>query len=133
MELATTITLITLTGWLAVCAWYDYRFRRLPNWLTVGAIVIATGIRLVFGAGEWLPWSLALLMLVAVLLGWLPGGDGKGLMALALVSPTALACAWTGAAILLLVTRRKVPGFVGFFLGVLALGVWQIYQARSLG
>jgi len=130
MELAATIA---VTGWLALCAWWDYRLRLVPNWLTVSAIVAAASARLVTGSNEWLPWTLALLMLAAVLFGWLPGGDGKGLMALAIVSPSVLAAACTGAAVLQIVTRRKIPGFVGFFLGVLALGGWQMYQALRLG
>ncbi|GAP08811.1 hypothetical protein ATHL_03772 [Anaerolinea thermolimosa] len=61
------------------------------------------------------------------LAGVLPGGDMKGLVAMALFDPRLYLLAWLGAGAVYLVWRivhgeRRMPGSVGFVVG--AVGWW---------
>ncbi len=113
--------------WLMVCAVFDLRRREVPDWLTLPAL----GLALVWQAlypGGWLPWALAGVSVLLTLAGVLPGGDMKGLAALALYDPTLYLLAWLGAGAVYLLWRvvrheRKMPGYVGFVLGGL---VWVV-------
>jgi prepilin peptidase CpaA len=69
-----------------VGAGMDIRSRRIPNLLSVGAIVLALSIRLVLGGGPLLDGVLGLLAASALVLplfamGGIGGGDAKLLMA----------------------------------------------------
>ena len=77
---------IALTAYLAPCAWQDWRTRKVSNWLTVPAFVIAWPLALWFGNLEWT---------VAVFLGcyvaWqfkgMGAADGKLATLMAAVAP----------------------------------------------
>lgn len=84
-----------LAGWLAVCAVIDLRLRKLPNWLTLGAYLIAVLILILtqqnllggpVDASLW-AWLIALILTMpAYAFGWLGAGDVKMLSALGLMS-----------------------------------------------
>lgn len=117
MGIAEAIALI----WLGVCAMYDLRTREVPDRLTLPAAALALTWRLVSPDG-WLPWALAGATVALTLTGVLPGGDMKGLTALALLDPRLYLLAWLGAAMVYLFWRlarreRWMPGYVGFFVG----------------
>ena len=76
--------------WLLPAAWFDYRYHRVPNWLTLPPLPIAL----------WWAWAhgtlgLALIVLaagyIAFRFGGLGGADGKIATVVAAVSPPALA------------------------------------------
>lgn len=104
--------------WLAICAWQDVRKREVDNALTIPAIVA------MFLWRVWYPDGIAFLMATLFFFlglgGILPGGDAKGLMAMALYSPEMTLCALLGAGMFWLITRRPIPAYVGFLAGVLA-------------
>ena len=80
---------LLLVLWLAPCALYDLRRRRIPNWLTLPALPLA----LVWAWGHG-AFVLALTVLAASLLafhfGGLGGADGKLATVQAAVAPPAL-------------------------------------------
>lgn len=86
-----------LMAWGASVAVFDARTRRLPNALTLGAVVVATGYLLLHGraptdatvASTLLAASLALAFtLPAYVLRWLGGGDVKLAFAVGLLGGT---------------------------------------------
>jgi prepilin peptidase CpaA len=81
MSTAAVVVMIMLTG-----AWLDIRTRRIPNWLTLSAVVAALGLRVLVGGSALLDGVLGLGLAFALLLplfamGGLGGGDAKLLMA----------------------------------------------------
>ena len=79
-----------LTIWLLPAAWFDYRHRRVPNWLTLPPLPLAF----------WWAWGHGMLGLplavlaagyIAFRFGGLGGADGKIATIVAAVSPPALA------------------------------------------
>ncbi len=126
--MAEAVTLI----WLLVCALFDLRRREVPDHLTLPMVVLMLVWRLIH-PGDWLSWGLAGVTVGLTLAGVLPGGDMKGLVALALYDPRMWLAAWLGAAgayaVWRLVRReRTLPGFVGFAVGVAG---WLL--AREVG
>lgn len=112
-------TLILL--WLSVCAVFDLRRREVPDGLTLPAVVLALVYRLLM-PGDWLPWALGVVTVALTLAGLLPGGDMKGLVAMALFDPRLYLLAWLGAGAVyllwwLLRRERRMPGYVGFVAG----------------
>jgi len=110
--------------WLGVCAMYDLRTREVPDWLTLPAVALALAWRLVHPDG-FLPWALAVVTVALTLMGILPGGDMKGLAAMALLDPRLYLFAWLGACAVYLGWRlvcreRWMPGYVGFLVGAVA-------------
>ncbi|MGB9801095.1 MAG: prepilin peptidase [Thermanaerothrix sp.] len=110
--------------WLLVCARYDLRRREVPDWLTLPAVGLALVYRLLTPEG-WLPWVLAGVSVLLTLAGALPGGDMKGLVAMALFDPRLYLLAWLGAGVVYLLWRvlrreRRMPGYVGFMVGGIA-------------
>ncbi len=75
-----------ISVWLIVCAVFDLRRREVPDWLTLPAVILALVWQVIHPSG-WLPWVLAGATVALTLLGVLPGGDMKGLVALALYDP----------------------------------------------
>ena len=84
-----SIPLIVLTIWLLPAAWFDYRSRRVPNWLTLPPLPVAL----------WWAWGHGTLGLTLTVLaagyiafrfGGLGGADGKIATVVAAVSPPAL-------------------------------------------
>lgn len=73
--------------WAAVLSWFDFRERRLPNWLTLGGATAALCYRLLFGApGSFLSGFAAaclagVFLLIPFLLRGAGGGDVKMLFA----------------------------------------------------
>lgn len=119
---------IVILLWLVVCAVFDLRRREVPDGLTLPAVVLALGWQVVHPGG-WLPWALAGMTVVLTMTGILPGGDMKGLVAMALLDPSLYLLAWLGAGIVYLLWRflrreRRMPGYVGFVVG--AVGWWLL-------
>lgn len=112
--------------WLVICAVFDLRRREVPDWLTLPAVVLALVWQVIHPSG-WLPWALAGATVVLTLLGVLPGGDMKGLAALALYDPRLYLSAWLVTGVVYLFWRlvrreRRMPGYLGFAAGcVLAM------------
>ena len=79
--------LILVTPWLMVLCWYDCKYRRLPNYLTLGMAVGALVWRLGYGRmplfADGVAGGLAagLFLLIPFLLGGAGGGDLKMLTA----------------------------------------------------
>ncbi|MGB9897310.1 A24 family peptidase, partial [Thermanaerothrix sp.] len=110
--------------WLLVCARHDLRNREVPDWLTLPAVGLALVWRIVYPDG-WQPWALAGVSILLTLAGALPGGDMKGLVAMALLDPRLYLLAWLGAGVVYLLWRvlrreRRMPGYVGFVVGGVA-------------
>ena len=108
--------------WLLVCAVFDLRRREVPDWLTLPAVAAGLVWRVLHPDG-WLAWALAGVTVALTLLGVLPGGDMKGLAALALVDPRLYLAAWLGTVGVYLLwwlvrRERSMPGYVGFLVGV---------------
>ena len=78
---------ICLVIWLAVLAYQDCRYRRLPNWLTLGGALIALALRFGDGgaqalvAGVWGGLVCGLFLLLPFILHAAGGGDVKMLFA----------------------------------------------------
>lgn len=108
---------LLLLGWLSVCAGFDLRTRQVPNLLTVPVLALAFFFRCL-AAADALPWLLSAALLFLWLGGWLPGGDAKGLIALALFDPPLCLAATLGAALIFPFYPRSLPGFLGFLIGV---------------
>ena len=74
------ILAVILTVW---AGWLDWRFRRIPNWLTVPAFFVGVAVNTIAGGWSGTKFALAgaglplLLLLPAVLLRGLGGGDWK--------------------------------------------------------
>lgn len=110
--------------WLLVCARHDLRTREVPDWLTLPAVGLGLVWRIVYPDG-WQPWALAGVSVLLTLAGALPGGDMKGLVAMALFDPRLYLLAWLGAVVVYLLWRvlrreRRMPGYVGFVVGGIA-------------
>jgi Flp pilus assembly protein protease CpaA len=118
--------LIGVVGvWVAVLCWFDWRSRRLPNWLTMGGGAIALAFRLGWGG----PWALAdgvaagcaagLLLFVPYLAKGAGAGDVKMLAAAGAITGLA------GVVVLLLVTA-----VAGVAMGVALLTAGVLDGAR---
>lgn len=122
---------IPVLAWLSVCAWFDWKSRRVSNWLTLPVLGVAVVIRVSgHGIGDW---RFVLLFAVLVLLGWathlVGGADAKATLAMALLDPRLAAWAFAGGALWLVLNRIALrrrasnysyPGFVGFAAGIFA-------------
>jgi len=118
---------IVVLLWLLACALFDLRQREVPDGLTLPVLGAALIYRGLMPQG-CLPWLLAGATLLFTLAGALPGGDMKGLVALALFDPGLYLAAWLGAGITWLAwwtirRERKMPGYLGFLLGVVG---WMV-------
>jgi prepilin peptidase CpaA len=134
-----------MIAWAATAALYDWRWRRLPNWLTLGGLVL--GVAWASLAGDAVPAGelarngvaagMALLtLLFPYLAGWLGAGDVKLYAAMgflggsAVLGPTLLtACIVAGIGALVILLReghrrgRRLPFGVGLALGfILSVG-----------
>ena len=81
--------LFLLILWLLPCACYDWRQRRIPNWLTLPALPLALWWA---STAHTLPLTLAVFIAsyLAFLLGGMGGADGKLATVVAAISPLAL-------------------------------------------
>jgi prepilin peptidase CpaA len=120
----------------SIAVWFDLRTRRLPNWLTVGTLVIALAWRALPGGLEVWPGLASAGLAFAFgfpffLAGGLGGGDVKLMAGLAaFLEPSSLpvallVMAFTGAAMALVSASRKrllVPTLARFHVLVLTMG-----------
>jgi prepilin peptidase CpaA len=90
-----TFPILVLCAWAALVAWADWRSRRLPNFLTLGAVALAMLCLLFLGRSwtgasvgtAWAGFATALLLtLPGYALGRLGAGDVKLLAAMGLLS-----------------------------------------------
>lgn len=120
-----------LLAWLAVCAWLDWRYRQVPNALTLPVIGIALIFRLAGTSTSptWLIGGLCLLVVTGWAFKVVGGADTKATIALSLLDPRLAVWAWAGAClwftVLFTVTRGRqspyrLPGFMGFLIGACA-------------
>lgn len=86
---------VFLTIWCLACAFYDFKQRRLPNFLTLGIHIPALALLLISGQGLLgasissclMAWILALALTVpAYAANWLGAGDAKYLAAIGLLT-----------------------------------------------
>lgn len=102
----------------AAAAWFDVRVRRLPNWLTLGALLAALTLRVPGGWGAVGSGLASAALALALgfpffLLGGLGGGDVKLMAGLAAfldprqLVPALLVMAFTGAAMALIAAARQ--------------------------
>ena len=120
-------------------AFFDLRYRRVPNWLTIGALGAGIGSNLALGhtAGLWISLKglgLALLIYLPLyLLRAVGGGDLKLMAAIgAIVGPTNWIGIWLitallggVAALVLVIVKRR--------LGVTLVNVWAILTSLARG
>ena len=120
---------IPVLAWLSICAWFDWKSRRVSNWLTLPVLGVAFVVRAAgFGIGDW---RTVLLFAALVLLGWaihlVGGADAKASLAMTLLDPRLLVWAWAGGVFWFQfhrISRYKrgrnftYPGFIGFAAGV---------------
>jgi prepilin peptidase CpaA len=105
MPAVATVLIFTAIPVLAVAAYMDIRTRRIPNYLTIGAVVLAMLLRAGAGPAEVVDGLSGLLLAMAVVLplfamGGVGGGDAKLLIAVgAFLGPHALLVALLGTAI----------------------------------
>lgn len=117
--------------WLSLCAWFDWKSRRVSNWLTLPVLGVAISLR-TFGYGRG-DGRFVLLLSLIVLMGWaarlVGGADAKASLAIVMMDPIPAMWAWAGGvgfylAILFANRARrtavKIPGFMGFTIGVFA-------------
>lgn len=107
--------------WLLACAVFDVRRREVPDWLTLPAVGLGLAWQ-VFHPQGWLPWALAGATIGLTLAGLLPGGDMKGLVAMAWMDVGLYLYAWLGAAVVYALWRavrreKTLPGYLGFLVG----------------
>lgn len=119
---------VSVVVWLVVCAFLDLHKREVPGWLTLPAAGLALVWQVMHPDG-WLPWALAGATVLLTLAGVLPGGDMKGLVAMALADPRLYLLAWLGAGVVYLLWRilrreRHMPGYVGFVVGAVGWWMW---------
>jgi len=83
----TVYVIAAATPWVAVLAWYDWKFRRLPNWLTLGGAAAALAWHFGWGGVPYLLNSLlggvvaGGLLLIPFLIRAAGAGDVKYLFA----------------------------------------------------
>jgi Flp pilus assembly protein, protease CpaA len=107
---------VLLVLWAGVAAAYDWRFQRLPNWLTLGGLAAGAAYLLLAGAAplggdplrNWMSAGVALLVLLPpYVFRWMGAGDVKFFLAMGLLG---------GAKVLL-------PAFL---FGSLLTGMWAL-------
>lgn len=118
---------IGLTFWLLPCALQDHRTRRVSVWLTLPLFLVAWPFSLLNGTGQiTLATFVGFYMAFHLAPGGVGGADGKVAVGVAAVSPTALAAGLAVNALAFLYCRlrgrpaARVPGVVGFYLGLAA-------------
>ena len=124
--------------WLSICAWQDWKRRQVSNWLTLPPLILALALRLAgITTGHLL---LVVLVLGAVLVAWVGkwagGADAKAMITLALIDARLALWGWVGATLwygLLFAYGRfivkdrdriRLPGMLGFLIGVGAYWLW---------
>lgn len=119
------VMLMAVIGWAGLLTWFDFRTRRLPNWLTVGGVVAALVLRLGYGGVDLFLNGFAAaavagaLLLIPFLMHGAGGGDVKMLAAAGAVA------GWGKLFMLLWVTS-----LAGVVTGVVMLLVGRLDGAR---
>jgi Flp pilus assembly protein protease CpaA len=129
--------------WLAACAWFDLRTRRVPNWLTLPAIPLALMASwLVRGGSAESPGGFLVRLVVLILplfIAWrrhlLGGADLKILVALSLANPWLLVAAWLGVVLyfigLVILANHRAARFAGVPGFALGIGLFYFGQLAS--
>ena len=126
-----------LTLWLAVCAVWDWRERRVPNALTIPPLAVALAGRVWCGGWD----LLGVLLLGGYALLWykgvIGGADAKIGLTLTLVASWWGYAALCGVVVLGAVWKmgnweRHTPAVVGMFIGVMFLAAWGLTNAAGV-
>jgi len=140
------ISLVTM-AWLSICAIFDIRTQKVPNWLTLPAIPMAIGAawfaREIRGETMYASLFHLVILIVPLLLAWrihlLGGADLKIMLVLALINPRLFLAAWVGALVYFLglsILRHDRPsrfaGVPGFTLGIGLLTIGQVVVLFNL-
>lgn len=127
---------IGLTFWLLPCALQDYRTRRVSVWLTLPLFLLAWPFSLVHGTGQiTLATFMGFYLAFHLAHGGMGGADGKVAVAVAAVTPAGLAAGLAANALAFLYHRlrgrpaARVPGVVGFYLGLVATVLLEFGRA----
>jgi prepilin peptidase CpaA len=138
MVINASLSTLSLCAWACLAAWSDWRSRRLPNTLTLGAMGVGLICLLCFGkswsggalTSAWLAFgTAAVLTLPGYALGKLGAGDAKLLMAMGMLTDmrTLLTTFCIGA--MLGVAMGLWPALLRLLMGILPLPpTWQQMQ-----
>ena len=122
MNLVFLLALLSLTIFVSL---YDFRYARIPNWVTIPLFIIGLIVNsphpfgiYVLLASFWITWKL----------GWMSGGDAKLWMALIVVLPSGYQMLWTIPLVLfatgaLQLLWRKIRGMP--LTGIRSPGAWR--------
>ena len=103
-----------VVAWLALCAFWDTRTGKIPNTLTLPALVLGGVAAGLAGTESMAFYATALILAVAAyFLGWMGGADAKMLAALAGMWPLGLMTVIAGS--FLWVVGRRIVGAKGNF------------------
>ena len=134
------ISLVTL-AWLSLCAIFDVRTLKVPNWLTLPAIPIAIALswfaREIRSETMYQSLFHLVILIVPLILAWrihlLGGADLKIMVVLALIDPRLFLAAWVGAIMYFFETSilhhdrpNHFAGVPGFALGIGLLTIGQV-------
>ena len=119
------VFLLGLLGLTIFISLYDFRYARIPNWVTIPLFIIGlifnsphpVGIYVLLGS-FWIAWKL----------GWMGGGDAKLWMALIVTLPSGYQMLWTIPLVLfatgaLQLLWRRIRGMP--LTGVRSPGAWR--------
>ena len=120
------VRLVVITLWLLPCAWYDWRTREVPNWLTLPPFLLAWPASYILHGigGLWLTGVTFAVTYFIFRAGMMGPADGKALTALVAVVPeTLIPLALVHAAVAVYLRWRgmpnaRVPGMVLYLAGV---------------
>lgn len=121
--------------WLAVCAWQDWRSRKVSNTLTQPALVLAEMSSLVILVrGDWMPfvrfWLSFLVLMWVFQRGGTRGADIKVICSLSVFWPAAFYLALMTWALLGLRSRESYPALVA--VAAVAWGVFLVADVLPL-
>ena len=122
---------LALTVYLAPCAWQDWRTRKVSNWLTVPAFIVAWPLAIWCGNLEW-----TVAVFVGCYVAWqfkgMGAADGKLATLMAAVTPgaivisTMLMCVAFVVRAFYLKERSSLPAGLYFFFAIVIYGLWWV-------
>lgn len=130
MELVAILRWAVLGLSIPAAAW-DVSVRRVPNFLSIPALVLGGAAFSISLASEGETALMALLVIPAVFIawtsGWVGGGDAKLLMAQGLAfGPWPVVLAVSAAGLAALLARRPVPGAAFALPAVAVMWLWRV-------